>query len=308
MLPVTASFQVGPPGTELSPRETLWSVPIGPAAALFLLLVAIDHLLMAASGVWPWYAANLRRGINYARWWEYSVSASIMIVLIALVTGVSDVGAVAVIFGIKVAMIFFGLTMEIFNRPERRVTWTPFQLGCLAGIVPWLIIAYQVIGRRTGPPATGCRPSSTRASLRSSSCSTASPSTWSLQSKRVGPWRDYLFGEQAYVVRSRTAKTALAWQVFANTLIDSYRLRLIAWRSHAAAPSQSERPPAILNAAPVNPSGVVMTLRDTTGHEHRLEPARTAASGAMITPAKDRSASAVRERSFAGAQDDRGAG
>ncbi len=39
-----------------------------------------------------------------------------------------------------------------------------------------------------------------------------------LQYKRVGPWRDYLVGEGAYIVLSLTAKTALAWQVFGGTL------------------------------------------------------------------------------------------
>ena len=41
-----------------------------------------------------------------------------------------------------------------------------------------------------------------------------------LQYKRVGPWRDYLFGEAVYVLLSLTAKSALAWQIFASTLID----------------------------------------------------------------------------------------
>jgi hypothetical protein len=40
-----------------------------------------------------------------------------------------------------------------------------------------------------------------------------------LQYKQVGRWRDYLFGEKAYIVLSLTAKTALAWQIFAKTLV-----------------------------------------------------------------------------------------
>lgn len=40
-----------------------------------------------------------------------------------------------------------------------------------------------------------------------------------LQYRRVGRWREYLFGERVYVVLSLVAKSALAWQVFANTLI-----------------------------------------------------------------------------------------
>jgi hypothetical protein len=39
-----------------------------------------------------------------------------------------------------------------------------------------------------------------------------------LQYKRVGPWRDYLFGEKVYIFLSLVAKSALAWQVFAGTL------------------------------------------------------------------------------------------
>jgi hypothetical protein len=39
-----------------------------------------------------------------------------------------------------------------------------------------------------------------------------------LQYKRVGRWKDYLYGKYVYVVLSIVAKTALAWQVFAGTL------------------------------------------------------------------------------------------
>jgi hypothetical protein len=220
-LPITASFLAGPPGTDLSARETLWDVPIGFFVGVFLLLAAIDHLLMAAPGVWPWYRDNLARGINYARWWEYSISASIMIVLIALVTGVSDVGAVIAIFGVNAAMIFFGLVMEIFNRDRDRVNWTPFLLGCVAGIVPWIVIAYQFIGAANragegdGPPTFVYGIVISLFVLFNSFAL-----NMVLQYKRVGPWRDYLYGEKAYIVLSLTAKTALAWQIFANTLID----------------------------------------------------------------------------------------
>jgi len=41
-----------------------------------------------------------------------------------------------------------------------------------------------------------------------------------LQYKRVGKWRDYLYGERAYILLSLGAKTALAWQVFGGTLAD----------------------------------------------------------------------------------------
>jgi hypothetical protein len=45
-LPVTRSFLTGPPGT--TPTQEAWfDVPLGPAMAAFLLLAALDHLLLA---------------------------------------------------------------------------------------------------------------------------------------------------------------------------------------------------------------------------------------------------------------------
>lgn len=215
-LPVTASFMTGQPGSELSAREKLFSIPIGPMVGAFLLLAAADHLLMAAPGVWPWYRENLARKINYARWWEYSISASIMIVLIAMVTGVSDIGAVIAIFGVNTAMIFFGMVMEIMNRDRDRVNWTPFIFGCVAGAVPWIVIAYQFIGatnRSAGPPGFVYGIVISLFVLFNS----FAINMW-LQYRKGGPWRDYLFGEKTYILLSLIAKSLLAWQIFANTL------------------------------------------------------------------------------------------
>jgi hypothetical protein len=39
-----------------------------------------------------------------------------------------------------------------------------------------------------------------------------------LQYRRIGPWRDYRYGERGYIVLSLTAKSALAWQVFGGAL------------------------------------------------------------------------------------------
>jgi hypothetical protein len=39
-----------------------------------------------------------------------------------------------------------------------------------------------------------------------------------LQYRKVGRWKDYLFGERMYIVLSLVAKSALAWQIFFGTL------------------------------------------------------------------------------------------
>ncbi len=42
-----------------------------------------------------------------------------------------------------------------------------------------------------------------------------------LQYKKVGRWKDYLYGEKVYIIMSLTAKALLAWQVFASVLASS---------------------------------------------------------------------------------------
>lgn len=220
-LPITGTFSAGEPGSGFQDPEVLWNVPIGPLVAVFLFLAALDHLLMAAPGIWPWYTANLRRGINYARWWEYTFSASIMIVLIALITGVSDAGAIIAIVGANMAMIFFGLDMEIVNRDRSSVNWSPFLFGCVAGIVPWLVIAFQFIGTDTRLPEGASIPGFVYGIVVSLFILFNSFAVnMILQYRKIGPWRNYLFGEAAYILLSLIAKSALAWQVFTATLID----------------------------------------------------------------------------------------
>jgi hypothetical protein len=39
-----------------------------------------------------------------------------------------------------------------------------------------------------------------------------------LQYKKVGPWKDYLFGERVYIVLSLSAKSLLCWLIWTGTL------------------------------------------------------------------------------------------
>jgi hypothetical protein len=218
-LPVTGSFLDGPPGvTKPGAADELFGLPLGPAVAVFLLLAAVDHLVVALPGVVTWYERNLDRGINVARWVEYSLSASVMVVLIGMLTGISDAVALLAIFGANAAMILFGWLMERSNDRVRPVDWLPFWFGCVAGAVPWLAIMVQIVGSTadgTGPPAFVYAIFVTLFVLFNS----FALNQW-LQYAQKGRWRSYLFGEWGYLVLSLVAKSLLAWQVFANTLLD----------------------------------------------------------------------------------------
>lgn len=211
-LPVTAAFMEGPPGTEISAPKVLFDISIAWGVAVFLLLSAVFHLLVATVGA-SRYRNQLSRGQNQFRWIEYSLSSSVMIVLIAMLTGITDVAALVALFGVNAGMIFFGSVQERYEQPGGSL-W-PFWLGTVLGIVPWLAIGIYLIspGSEAQPPAFVYAIFVSLFLFFNSFALTQ----W-LQYKRVGRWRDYLAGERTYILLSLLAKSALAWQVFGGTL------------------------------------------------------------------------------------------
>jgi len=53
---------------------------------MFLFITAFAHLSVATYA-YPWYVRKVGSGINPARWYEYSITSSIMIVIIAMLSG-----------------------------------------------------------------------------------------------------------------------------------------------------------------------------------------------------------------------------
>jgi hypothetical protein len=212
-LPVTASFLAGPPGTPPEAPTTLFEVSVAWGVALFLLLSAGFHWLVSAPGVFGRYVSGLEAQHNYFRWAEYSLSSSIMIVLIAMLTGISDIAALIGIFAANAAMIFFGAVQERYEQPGGSL-W-PFWMGCVVGIAPWLAVGVYLVS-----PGSAAEPPTFVYAIFVSLFiffNIFAINMW-LQYRRIGRWRSYTFGEATYFILSLVAKSALAWQVFAGTL------------------------------------------------------------------------------------------
>jgi hypothetical protein len=218
-LPITTSFLSFIPetGNLGSVTNTIFDLPFGVMVAVFLFLSAVAHFTVASPGVFGWYVKNLKRGINYARWYEYSLSASVMIVLIGMLCGLYDVAALVMAFTLTAVMNLCGLIMEVHNQTTEKTNWTSYVVGCIAGIVPWIAIAVYFFGSLA--TAEGTVPTFVYFILPTLFVFFFSFAVnMVLQYKKVGPWRDYLFGERMYILLSLVAKSALAWQVFAGTL------------------------------------------------------------------------------------------
>ena len=216
-LPITATYMSGPPGSSFAPPVVLFSTPVGLTVAIFLGLSALAHFIVASPQFFGRYSAGIAAQRNYFRWVEYEISSSVMIVLIAQVTGVADISAIISIFGVNASMILFGWLQEKYETPGSG-GWLPFIFGCITGLVPWLVLLFYVFSiggvSDTSAPAFVYGIVFTIFVFFNSFALVQ----W-LQYKKVGKWSDYIRGERTYITLSLIAKSALAWQIFANTLI-----------------------------------------------------------------------------------------
>jgi hypothetical protein len=200
-------IQVGP-----DPKILLTIGYIGVVAALFPLISAIAHFTIAFVKNNA-YNENLKKGMNPYRWYEYALSSSVMIFLIASFVGVWELWSLVMIFVLNAMMIMFGYLMEKINQYTEKTDWSSFILGCISGGTPWIAIYAYFIAAI-------------------SSVSQNVPTfvylilfiyfilfnifavNMVLQYKGIGRWKDYLYGERIYIVLSFVAKSILAWLVF----------------------------------------------------------------------------------------------
>jgi hypothetical protein len=212
-LPLTYSTPVFNEVTQtISPvSETFLELRIGPLVALFLFMSAIAHFLLATV-LYKWYVNNLKKHINPARWYEYSFSASLMIFLIAMLVTIYDIGTLLALFTLTAVMNLMGLMMEIHNQTTKKTNWTSYRIGCISGFIPWVVIFIPLITAESVPDFV------IAIFITIAIFFNLFAVNMYLQYKKIGKWKDYLYGEKMYIVLSLVAKSALAWQVFAGTL------------------------------------------------------------------------------------------
>ncbi|MFC2064305.1 heliorhodopsin HeR [Chloroflexota bacterium] len=195
--------------------KLIYELRFGPAVAAFLLISSVAHFYLAGLG-YQKYVKNLEKGMNPIRFVEYALSSSLMIVLIGMLSGLWDLGIIILIFGLNAMMNLFGIMMELHNQNTEKTNWTSFIFGSIAGIIPWIVIFIFFFGSVSGdakPPAFVYVINPTLFVFFN-----IFAINMVLQYKKVGPWKDYLFGERVYIILSLVSKSVLAWLIFAGTL------------------------------------------------------------------------------------------
>ena len=214
--PIFADFITGfENGQPVLAHDQIASIALGPLVASFLFVSAIAHFSLSTFG-FKWYVEHLKRNINPARWGEYAISSSIMIVVIAMQVGIFELSTLMLIFSLNATMNLFGMMMELHNQTTKKIDWTAFIFGCFAGVVPWIVIGIYFFGAILKDP--GAVPTFVYLIFPIlAAFFNIFALNMVLQYRAKGRWADYLFGERVYIILSLTAKSTLAWFVFGGT-------------------------------------------------------------------------------------------
>lgn len=216
-LPITGSYLAFNTATQkLEPiNTTLFDISLPLLIAIFFFMSSFAHLFIATI-YRDRYEKNLLININKARWFEYSLSASVMIVAISLLVGIYDLMSLVMLFSLVAIMNLMGLVMESHNQSVKNTNWLSYWIGCFAGAIPWVVIAfYMWLGADNGAKAPDFVYWIFVSIFIFFNCFAIN---MYLQYKKIGPWSNYIYGEFIYILLSLAAKSLLAWQVFAGTL------------------------------------------------------------------------------------------
>lgn len=170
------------------------------------------HFMVVHPKVYPVYSRGICSQTNYFRWTDYSVSSSLMLVLIAQLVGIYNVAALVSFFALNSSMIFFGWLQERYEFPGTG-GMSSFYFGCFAGSVPWAVMAGHIVSfSESLPPHMYEIFASVFLSF---SCFA---SVQYCQYKSLWIFKDYFVGEATYIILSIVAKCLLAWQAYFGAL------------------------------------------------------------------------------------------
>ena len=212
---ITQNYLAFNPATSSLELESkvLFDLPFGILVASFLFISAVAHALISIpKKTNEKYNADLEKGINQFRWFEYAISSSIMIVLISTLFGIYDIASLVLIFIVNATMNLFGLVMDQMNSAKSKndIIWGPFIWGSIAGIAPWIAILLYMFGNGNFDQV----PWFVWAIVGSYFVAfNTFPVNMILQYKKVGKWENYIYGERIYIVLSLVATSILAWLV-----------------------------------------------------------------------------------------------
>lgn len=198
-------------GIPIGPNaKVAFSLNIGYFTAAFLGLSSLDHFLVCTIFK-RYYEKGLSGHYNLFRWIEYALSASLMRVVVGVLSGVNDLHTMFLQFGLTATTMLFGLVFELENRELRlsgNVRWYIYWLGFIPHFFSWMVVlGYFFYSLSVGTPPLFVYFIIGIIFVLDLSFAVVLGLQW--QGKKC--FRPYVNGEIAFIVLSFTSKNLLAW-------------------------------------------------------------------------------------------------
>ena len=107
--------------------------------------------------------------------------------------------------------------MERHNQLTEKTSWLAFNIGVLAGIVPWIMGGLYFYVSTSNIDDAIPAYAQLGFLLTFLFFNSFAINMW-LQYKKIGKWKDYAYGEKAYIVLSLVSKSALGWIIVLGTM------------------------------------------------------------------------------------------
>lgn len=197
-------------------QHLLFDLNLAYLVAAFLFVGAIYHLILATR-YRAAYDRDIKNGTNKARWAELSVNLSLIMVAVALLTGVYELSSLLMIFALTAVFSLMGfMTERRISKNDKPVGRLAYLEGLKFGLVPWLVVIIYVWGAYAyGGVIPGFVYLVYIVVLLLFGGLLAN---MYMQARKMGHWEDFVFGEKIFIALVVLVKSALAWLIFAGTL------------------------------------------------------------------------------------------
>ena len=204
-------------------RETeTYDLNVSVVCFLFAFWSGLIHLLTVSVFWNNVYKTDMSKGISRLRWSDYVISASLMIVFIAIFSGVVDVYSLLLLATLQALVVVFGYISE--KSITTRDQWMWFLVAFGAYIIQWTPIVTTFFKGIDSIPEDE---SSVKRILYAGLFAFAGIYTSFAAVSAVNIWTKYKYYyavEIAYVILSLVSKTLLHWVLFYSLLSRGERL------------------------------------------------------------------------------------
>lgn len=120
--------------------HSLLDAPISIMAAIGLLVSGLFGLYRYTKGKAA-YAKEIKNGISPMKWLDLGISSAIMMEIVAMLAGVSDLVTLKISAGLIVLACYLGWLVERQNAKVSKTDWSAYAGSVFSGILAWLPIA-----------------------------------------------------------------------------------------------------------------------------------------------------------------------